>query len=391
VTHDPSDLPPEPQEGPSATPPRDALASSADPNDQGLGGAGGSAQAPAFVDWEFAKATGRRLTPAGPEVSPAEAQEIVAAIRAAAARAQEPVAETSRMHAPGQAPPALVVDRPTWIALNLDSMAALMSPVFEKVAADRRLPATGAGMSVGSKITGAEAGALLAFMANKILGQYDLAPQGTPRLLLVAPNLVAVQRELQVDAADFRAWVCMHEETHRVQFTAVPWLRAHLIERATSLAGDMTPTPSELAARLREVVGRLPDALGSGGGGLADLFATPEQRAKIAEVTAIMSLLEGHADVVMDDVGPKVIPTVAEIRGKFTERRKGVGAADRLLRRLLGLEAKMAQYKDGAGFVRGVTDEVGVDGFNAVWSSPETLPKPAEIHDPAAWVRRVHG
>ncbi|HNQ06882.1 MAG TPA: zinc-dependent metalloprotease [Tetrasphaera sp.] len=356
-----------------------------------MGGAGGSAQAPAFVDWEFAKATGRRLTPAGPEVSPAEAQEIVAAIRAAAARAQEPVAETSRMHAPGQAPPALVVDRPTWIALNLDSMAALMSPVFEKVAADRRLPATGAGMSVGSKITGAEAGALLAFMANKILGQYDLAPQGTPRLLLVAPNLVAVQRELQVDAADFRAWVCMHEETHRVQFTAVPWLRAHLIERATSLAGDMTPTPSELAARLREVVGRLPDALGSGGGGLADLFATPEQRAKIAEVTAIMSLLEGHADVVMDDVGPKVIPTVAEIRGKFTERRKGVGAADRLLRRLLGLEAKMAQYKDGAGFVRGVTDEVGVDGFNAVWSSPETLPKPAEIHDPAAWVRRVHG
>ncbi|HPF82534.1 MAG: zinc-dependent metalloprotease [Tetrasphaera sp.] len=346
---------------------------------------------PRFVDWDFAKATGRRLVGAGPEVSAAEAGDIVAKIRAAAAAAQEPVAETSRMHAPGIAPPAQVIDRPTWIDLNLDSMAALMTPVFVKVARDRTVSANAPGMGVGAKITGAESGALMAFMASKVLGQYDLAPQGTPRLLLVAPNLVAVQRELDVDPDDFRAWVCMHEETHRIQFTAVPWLREHMIERATTLAGELTPTPQELGQRMQEMVKRLPEALGSGGGGLADLFATPEQRAKIAEVTAIMSLLEGHADVVMDDVGPKVIPTVADIRAKFTERRKGAGAADRMLRRLLGLEAKMAQYKDGAGFVRGVMDKVGVDGFNAVWTSPETLPLPAEIHDPQAWVRRVHG
>ncbi|GAB4075966.1 zinc-dependent metalloprotease [Nostocoides australiense] len=346
---------------------------------------------PRFVDWDFAKATGRRLVGAGPEVSAAEAGDIVAKIRAAAAAAQEPVAETSRMHAPGIAPPAQVIDRPTWIDLNLDSLAALMTPVFVKVARDRTVSANAPGMGVGAKITGAESGALMAFMASKVLGQYDLAPQGTPRLLLVAPNLVAVQRELDVDPDDFRAWVCMHEETHRIQFTAVPWLREHMIRRATTLAGELTPTPQELGQRMQEMVKRLPEALGSGGGGLADLFATPEQRAKIAEVTAIMSLLEGHADVVMDDVGPKVIPTVADIRAKFTERRKGAGAADRMLRRLLGLEAKMAQYKDGAGFVRGVMDKVGVDGFNAVWTSPETLPLPAEIHDPQAWVRRVHG
>lgn len=345
-----------------------------------------------YVDWEFAKTTGRTLVPAGPAIGPDEAAAEVEAIREAARAAYGPVAETSRLSTPPDSPEAIVVDRPTWISMNADSMQALLDPAIDDmIAAKGHSEPNALVAAIGGKVTGAEVGGLLAFMAGKVLGQYDLAPGGTPQLMLVAPNLVQVQRELDVDAADFRAWVCMHEETHRVQFTAVPWLRAHLIERATSLAGDMTPTPSELAARLREVVGRLPDALGSGGGGLADLFATPEQRAKIAEVTAIMSLLEGHADVVMDDVGPKVIPTVAEIRGKFTERRKGVGAADRLLRRLLGLEAKMAQYKDGAGFVRGVTDEVGVDGFNAVWSSPETLPKPAEIHDPAAWVRRVHG
>ena len=111
----------------------------------------------------------------------------------------------------------------------------------------------------------------------------------------------------------------------------------------------------------------------------------------LARVTAVMSLLEGHADVVMDDVGPAHIPTVAQIRRTFTARRKGAGAPDRLLRRLLGLEAKMRQYRDGAVFVRGVHDAVGVEGFNAVWTSPETLPEPREIADPAAWVRRVHG
>jgi putative hydrolase len=104
-----------------------------------------------------------------------------------------------------------------------------------------------------------------------------------------------------------------------------------------------------------------------------------------------MSLLEGHADVVMDDVGPEHVPSVEEIRRKFDVRRKGAGSVDKILRRLLGLEAKMRQYKDGAAFVRSVQETVGVDGFNAIWSSPETLPRAREITDPQTWVRRIHG
>lgn len=208
--------------------------------------------------------------------------------------------------------------------------------------------------------------------------------------MLVAPNLVQVQRELDVDAADFRAWVCMHEETHRVQFTAVPWLRDHLVSEARRLVVDLAPDPDRVTELARDIVQRLPEVFGEGGTGIADLFTTPEQRAQVANLTAVMSLLEGHADVVMDDVGPAHIPSVATIRARFNERRKGAGAADRLLRRLLGLEAKMRQYRDGAVFVRGVQESVGVEGFNAVWTSPETLPLAAEITDPQAWVRRVH-
>lgn len=345
--------------------------------------------ASAYVDWEFAKTTGQRLASGGPQVTPQEARGVVAAIADAAASARGPVAETSRLHTPDDAPDALVVDRGRWIATNADSMKALMEPVFAAVLAKR--PSMPAGLTaVGGKMTGAEAGGLLAYMSSKVLGQYDIAPQGTPALLLVAPNIVHVQRELGVDPADFRAWVCMHEETHRVQFTAVPWLREHLITRTRTIAVELAPDPAQLVTRTREIVQRLPEVFGEGGAGLADLVTTPEQREQLAEVTAIMSLLEGHADVVMDEVGPAVIPTVATIRERFNARRKGAGASDKLLRRLLGLEAKMRQYRDGAFFVRGVVDAVGWDGFNAVWTSAETLPRPVEITEPTAWVARVH-
>jgi coenzyme F420 biosynthesis associated uncharacterized protein len=208
-------------------------------------------------------------------------------------------------------------------------------------------------------------------------------------LLLVAPNIVHVERELGVDEHDFRLWVCLHEETHRVQFTAVPWMAGHLQSLMDEIAGSLEMDPGKLLSDGVRKVGDL--VSGKADGSLLDLFSSPEQKAVIDRVTGVMSLLEGHADVVMDGVGPEVIPSVAVIRRKFTQRRKGVGALDKLLRRLLGLDQKMAQYRDGAVFVRDCVERVGMDGFNAVFAEPANLPSKAEIHDPAAWVRRVHG
>jgi coenzyme F420 biosynthesis associated uncharacterized protein len=344
-----------------------------------------------FIDWDFARVTAARLASPGPKVNAGEAAGVVAGLRQAALAAHDPVAETSRLTSPPGSAPVLIVDRAGWASANIDSMRELIDPVVAKMAAG--MPSqSGEGMAaMGSKITGAETGALLAFFSSKILGQYDLAPSGQPRLLLVAPNIVSAEREMGVSPRDFRLWVAMHEETHRVQFTAVPWLREHMIERSRTLALELAPTPSEFAERIQQIAQGLPGAFRPGSTGLAEVFLTPEQKGKIAEITAVMSLLEGHADVIMDDVGPSVIPTVAEIREKFTQRRAGLGQLDRLIRRLLGLEAKMRQYADGAVFVRAVVDRVGIDGFNAVWTSPQTLPTAAEMADPQAWVARVHG
>ncbi|WP_153397761.1 zinc-dependent metalloprotease [Ornithinicoccus halotolerans] len=340
------------------------------------------------VDWALAASAGRRLAPPGPRAGASEVQALVAELRDAAERAVVPVAETSGLHAPEQAPPALVVDRAGWIAANAASMEAMLEPVLTQLtqrrAGERAVP------RLGGTLAGTEVAGLLSWVSTKVLGQYDLAPQGEPRLLLVAPNVMQVERELELDASDFRLWVCLHEETHRLQFTAVPWLRDHLIDRARRLGTDLVPSPDQLGQRLQQVASRLPEVL-RGETDLTQVLATPEQREQLAEVTAVMALLEGHADVVMDEVGPEVVPTVRAIRQRFERRRQGTGSVDKVLRRLLGMETKMRQYRDGARFVRAVRDEVGLDGFNAVWSAPERLPRPHEIAEPQAWVRRVHG
>ncbi|HNM98430.1 MAG TPA: zinc-dependent metalloprotease, partial [Marmoricola sp.] len=147
--------------------------------------------------------------------------------------------------------------------------------------------------------------------------------------------------------------------------------------------------PQEMLSEVTEKVADL--ISGKTQGSLMELFATPRQRELLDQITGVMSLLEGHADVVMDGVGPSVIPSVEKIRAKFTERRKGMGMLDKIIRRLLGLDQKMAQYRDGAIFVRYAVDKVGMAGFNRVWERPENLPSKAEILDPQSWLDRVHG
>jgi coenzyme F420 biosynthesis associated uncharacterized protein len=353
-----------------------------------------------MIDWDLAVATASRLAGPGPVITRPEADAAVAELRAGADRSTALVRDFTGLAATERTAPVLVVDRTGWIQANADGFAEVISPLVDKLRA-KRAASNGLTEAVGSKVTGLEVGGLLGFMSSKVLGQFDPFYSGpgrdgggasTGRLLLVAPNIVHVENELEVDPADFRLWVCLHEETHRVQFTAVPWMREHVRAQIAELVGGVDPDPAKVAAMLAEGVRRISDVVrGEDDVSLLDLFSTPEQRVVMDRLTGVMSLLEGHADVVMDGVGPSVIPTVEVIRAKFDQRRKGAGPLDRVLRRLLGLEAKMAQYRDGAAFVRAVVDKVGMADFNAVWAEPANLPSKAEIGDPAAWVRRVHG
>lgn len=339
-----------------------------------------------MVDWELAARIGARVAGSGPEVTATEAADAVDELRRGADRSTGLVAEFTGLEAAWGSAPVLVVDRAGWVQANADSFSRIVDPLAERLA-ERKGPPSGIARAVGSRVTAAEVGVLLGFLGGKVLGQFDPFHEPAGRLLLVAPNVVNVERELGADPHDFRLWVCLHEETHRVQFTAVPWMREHLFSLMDQVVGSVQPDAmvTDMLSKVSELV------RGKEGASLLELVGSPEQRELIDRVTGVMSLLEGHADVVMDGVGPGVIPSVDAIRRRFDQRRGGVGTLDRLLRRLMGLDAKMAQYRDGAVFVRTVVDKVGMDGFNAVWAEAANLPSKAEIHDPAAWVTRVHG
>jgi coenzyme F420 biosynthesis associated uncharacterized protein len=284
----------------------------------------------------------------------------------------------------------VVVDRTGWIASNVNGMRVVLSGWEEF--AERSEAAPAVVRNLGSRGTALQLGAVLAWMSGKVLGQFEtFTDPGQPRrLLLVAPTIVQVEQQLDVPHRDFRFWVCLHEETHRVQFGAVPWLADHLAERLTALLDASDLGARETMQRLVAFGYALIRSLRSDSDvSVVEAIQTPEPKVIFDELTALMSLLEGHADVVMAAVRPSVIPSVALIRERFTVRREQPGALDTLARRALGMDAKLRQYSDGAAFVRHVVDRAGMAGFNRVWTSPAHLPSRDEIHAPDLWLDRV--
>ncbi len=339
------------------------------------------------VDWELAASVARRLVGAGPSVPVPEALAAVRGLRAQAITAEQHVRDLTGLGDGLPILPGDVVDRAGWVQAAVHGLTVLTSAGLDSVAAPSRIAAGAAGL---------QAGVALGYLGSRVLGQYDPfgggvnGRPGPGRLLLVAPNVVAVQRVLDVPATDFRLWVCLHEATHRLQFTGVPWLRDHFSALVAAFLSTMDTSANS-------IIDRLPDALraarrgetGNAAGLMAYLQA-PEQRDAMDKLLALATLLEGHADHVMDAVGPTVVPSVAVIRSRFSARRTGGGLLDRLLRALLGVDAKIRQYAQGSAFTRHIVGAVGMDGFNAVWTSPDTLPTRKEIDEPDRWLRRIH-
>jgi coenzyme F420 biosynthesis associated uncharacterized protein len=354
-----------------------------------------------MIDWDVAVTTGIRFVRPGPQVSLAEARSVVAELRELAGAVAEPVRELTGMFSAEDLGRVAVVDRPGWIRAKVDGFRVVLEPLREK----GRAPDPGSVIaSVGSRITGMQAGVILAYLAGRVLGQYELflppdpgaadgaAPAG--RLTLVAPNIVMVERELGVDPHDFRRWVCLHEETHRAQFTSVGWLRGYVQSQMTEflLASDLDP--ATIAGRLRSAAEAVAGAVRGGegeGDSLIEAIQTPAQREILDRLTCVMTLVEGHGDFVMDAVGPSVVPSVADIRAKFNARRGSAGRLEQTIRRILGIDLKMKQYAQGSAFVRTVVQEAGMATFNRVWTSPETLPTKDELAAPDRWLERVGG
>ncbi|MEA2332207.1 MAG: hypothetical protein QOH58_2345 [Thermoleophilaceae bacterium] len=342
-----------------------------------------------MVDWSLARQVARLAAGAGDEGPP---QADVAAL---CAEMEGHVAAYTRLAPAGPVPGPELVSRGEWASVNLDSLSLLLDPVAGRL--DHRLdfagPLAGALKAGAAATVAAEAGLVIGYVAQRVLGQYEISLLGgdaPPRLLFVAPNLRKAVRELGVDADPFHRWICAHELTHVFQFQGVPWLREHLggmvrlylstvevrIERGAAGGLPSLPDPAKLVEAFRD-------------GGLAALVQTKEQRALMSRMQAAMAVVEGYSEHVMDAIAPEAIPGQEELRAAMDARRRSRSAPQRLIERLLGLDMKLRQYEQGKVFCDAVAAEAGMDALNRVWESPESLPTERELERPAEWLERV--
>ncbi|ERH24460.1 putative hydrolase [Actinomyces johnsonii F0542] len=376
-----------------------------------------------LVDWRTVERM-TALIPAGPSASHSARASSVAVLRRSAREAPTWVARITGLHRAAQqvaeTTRVSVVDRAGLVRASTRALRGLM----EQVPAPR---ASEAVRLVGA----AEMAGAMSLIATRMLGQVvpdasigagasrsggeepgdertgevsaegGWRPSSSPHLLLVAPNVLAMRRQLDLDMLDLPAWVCLHETTHAVQLTAAPWLGSYLADSMRTVIGAVVEAvyggagsgergPGPRRGSVVRIAAR------AGRGRVLEGLTNLRERSEVASLAAALTFLEGHAEVVLDDVRPNRMPSVHRLRAVLSRSRAvdggigpGPGLGALLLHRLMGLEAKEAQYADGAAFVRSVVARIGHEGLNVVWTDPALLPTPAEIARPDVWVRRV--
>jgi len=342
-----------------------------------------------MVDWSLARQIARFA--AGNADAPAFDLDLHARVR----DAQAHVTGYTRIEPAEPLPEPEAVDRTEWAGVNLDGLANLLTPVTDRLQTrlDSAGPLSGPLRMAAGATLAAEAGLVVGYMSQRVLGQYELSllqPDVKPRLLFVAPNLANAVRELDVDRDSFLDWIVFHELTHALQFVGAPWLREHLggllseylatvdvrFERGAAGGLPSLPNIPRLVELFRE-------------GGLAALVQTREQRTIMDRVQATMAVIEGHAEHVMDAVGEKALPQYEGLRTAMQRRRRSRSAPERLLQKLLGMDMKMRQYEEGKAFCDAVVNDRDIATLNRVWEGPESLPTLAELRDHTAWLSRI--
>jgi coenzyme F420 biosynthesis associated uncharacterized protein len=374
-------------------------------------------EVPELVDWGLAARVGRRVA-GGVELEarPAWSRQFTE-LSTAADRA---VAEFTGLGGELPPPVAVPLDRGQWVEANLATLRRVLRPLAEKVATRRAWRASGplptAMRSSTRLLTGAEAGTLLGYVGQRVLGQYDLpVPKpngGTPATVpsaaavvtngadpasaggegtvwYVVPNIVATERRHGFRPAHFRLWIALHETAHRRQFRGVPWLAGHVQGLLDEYLGSVQVDEEGLrriARRAQELARRI---LEGGHVDLLDLLVSAEQRGTLNQVQATMTVLEGHGEFVMDQVGARLVPGHDRMRHVLHERRQNAGPGARLLQELLGLRQKMEQYSQGEAFVRRLHERGGMAAVNHVFSGPAALPTLDEVRDPDRYLARA--
>jgi coenzyme F420 biosynthesis associated uncharacterized protein len=314
-----------------------------------------------------------------------------------AAEGIEAAAAYAGLGTPVAAPHGELIGRAAWSRNALTTLRDAAAPVERRLAGEIDAPGPlGPALrrTVGAAL-GVEVGAAAGYAAGRVLGQLDFAIVGAeraPRLLFVGENIERARAALDADRDTFLRWIALHEGTHVVQFECVDWLTGHVRELAGELiegavsdldAGSLGRLGRELLRSPRELVRALLR------GELARLLANPERRAQLDRLQATMSVIEGHAEHVMDAAAAELGDELTQLRDRLDQRRARRGGLSELVGRLLGFEAKLRQYELGKAFCDAVAEAGGPELLRAIWAAPEQLPNLAELEHPERWLERV--
>jgi coenzyme F420 biosynthesis associated uncharacterized protein len=340
-----------------------------------------------LADWGTAVDIGRRVSGPGvpvPGVERARLREDMAEI---VPRAEGLIRSFTDMEVQGFRSRAWVMARSEWIRANLNGLQRLLEPLAERMLDGRPTRA-----EFKRKALGAQTGALMGYVARKVLGQYDvfLPPDDEGLLYFIGPNIVEAERRYSLPPKDFRLWIAIHEVTHRVQFGSAVWLRGYLSGQVDDYLGSIQLDSSQLMNQLRRAAEEARSGVDWRGMGGIFLLLSPEQREMFMRMQALMSLLEGHASYVMNEVARDHVKDVDRMRRALSARR-GASRPERTLQRAIGFEQKIRQYDTGERFVRAIVARAGMPTFNLVWRSADDLPTLDEIGEPERWLARVGG
>jgi coenzyme F420 biosynthesis associated uncharacterized protein len=352
-----------------------------------------------LVDWPAAEQFAvQRLRNAPGALSPAELRATEPAYAAAMDRIVPRLSQALGTELPGVVERSAVVDRAGWVHANVATFASLIGQL-EHDLLDQVIP-SGSGLAKATMalanrwVTTRQLGFLLGFMGSKVLGQYDLAlltAEAQPgKLLFVEENIRQTAAVLDVPLDPFRTWIALHETTHAFEFEAHPWLRPYLAERLERQLSLFGREASGLGREALRSLGRAIRGDGDGAEHWIERLMSEEQRRLFRETQAVMSLLEGFSDYIMDEVGRDLVPEVERISAKFHERRNARRSPfERAVMRLTGMDVKMEQYRKGEAFVSAIAAGGGPEALNRLWAGPEMLPQHGEIDDPALWLART--
>lgn len=342
------------------------------------------------IDWDFAERVAHRVTGHDPLADSYHRSSLETDFVEGTETAAALVAEFTGLEPRIDGAVGRVVDRREWVTLNLASFRRVLAPVTERFG-ERLAHSALAGFS--RRVAGAEAGVLVGWFGKRVLGQYDLLGEGggdgDGAVYYVGPNVLGLEKRHGFRPRAFRLWIALHEVTHLVQFTGVPWMRDHFLGLVEESLRMIDPDPKRLARAVRHVV----DELRAGrnpleGGGLVNIFATEEQRELLARVQALMSLLEGHGNYVMDRLGAEHVEGKDHMARVLRERRSTQGVS-RQVQKALGIELKLRQYTTGERFFDVVERAAGMEALSALWAGPEALPTLEEIRHPERWLTRA--